>query len=228
MWAFPLKKININSCFNLHWIDLHSIAKLFQSYPTLCNPMDCSPPASCVHGISRQEYQSGLPCSPPGIFPTQCWTCVSSISCTGSWIFTASATWEALSSLSVCRYMERDHWAKLLPERPQRTDRRPHLGFSEMPQYTGHTQWAKGAVNGHVLCSATYSLLLPLALPPSVAWLPASGLSVQMASLSCIYPGMSWMGMNLSRPTSQQASCKVCQQTSHLRGLRIQRQESAK
>ena len=30
--------------------------------PTLCNPMDCSPP----WGFSRQEYWSGLPCPPPG------------------------------------------------------------------------------------------------------------------------------------------------------------------
>ena len=27
-----------------------------QSCLTLCNPMDCSPPGSSVHGISRQEY----------------------------------------------------------------------------------------------------------------------------------------------------------------------------
>ena len=30
-----------------------------QSCPTLCNPLDCSPPGSSVHGISRQEYWSG-------------------------------------------------------------------------------------------------------------------------------------------------------------------------
>ena len=29
-------------------------------------PMDCSPPGSSVHGISRQEDWSGLPCPPPG------------------------------------------------------------------------------------------------------------------------------------------------------------------
>ena len=44
-------------------------AKLLQSYLTLCNPMDCSPPGSSVHGFSRQEYWSGLPCPPPGYFP---------------------------------------------------------------------------------------------------------------------------------------------------------------
>ena len=32
--------------------------------PTLCDPMDCSPPGSSVHGegFSRQEYWSGLLC----------------------------------------------------------------------------------------------------------------------------------------------------------------------
>ena len=40
-----------------------------QLCPTLCNPMDCSPPGSSVHGgFSRQEYWSGLPC-PPGDLP---------------------------------------------------------------------------------------------------------------------------------------------------------------
>ena len=37
-----------------------------QSCPTLCKPLDCSPPGSSVHGIFRQEYWSGLPFSPPG------------------------------------------------------------------------------------------------------------------------------------------------------------------
>ena len=32
----------------------------------LCDPMDCSLPGSSVHGLSRQEYWSGLPCPPPG------------------------------------------------------------------------------------------------------------------------------------------------------------------
>ena len=33
-------------------------AKLLQSRPTLCNPMDCSPPDSSSVGFSRQEYWS--------------------------------------------------------------------------------------------------------------------------------------------------------------------------
>ena len=35
----------------------------------LCNLMDCSPPRCSVHGFSRQEYWSGLPCPPPGALP---------------------------------------------------------------------------------------------------------------------------------------------------------------
>ena len=31
-----------------------------QSCPTLCDPMDCSPPGSLVHGIFQHEYWSGL------------------------------------------------------------------------------------------------------------------------------------------------------------------------
>ena len=31
--------------------------------------MDGSPPGSSLHGVSRQDYWSGLPCSPPGDLP---------------------------------------------------------------------------------------------------------------------------------------------------------------
>ena len=40
-----------------------------KSCPTLCNRMDCSPPGSCVHGISQEEYWSGLPFHPSGDHP---------------------------------------------------------------------------------------------------------------------------------------------------------------
>ena len=39
-----------------------------QSCQTLCDPMDCSPPGSSVHGI-LQEYWSGEPFPSPGVFP---------------------------------------------------------------------------------------------------------------------------------------------------------------
>ena len=40
-----------------------------QLCPTLCDPVDCSPPGSSVHGFSRQEYWSGLPFPSPGDLP---------------------------------------------------------------------------------------------------------------------------------------------------------------
>ena len=40
-------------------------AKSRQSYPTLCDPIDGSPPGSLSLGFSRQEHWSGLPFPSP-------------------------------------------------------------------------------------------------------------------------------------------------------------------
>ena len=39
--------------------------------PTLCHPMDCSPPGSSVHRVLQARYWSRLPFPSPGIFLTQ-------------------------------------------------------------------------------------------------------------------------------------------------------------
>ena len=39
--------------------------KVTESRPTLGNPMNCRTPGSSVHGITRQEYWSGLPFPSP-------------------------------------------------------------------------------------------------------------------------------------------------------------------
>ena len=44
-------------------------AKSLQLCPTLCDPIDGSPPGSSVYGFSRQEYWSGLPFPSPGDLP---------------------------------------------------------------------------------------------------------------------------------------------------------------
>ena len=44
-------------------------AQLLQSCPTLCDPVDCSPPASSVREILRARILEGLPCPPPGDLP---------------------------------------------------------------------------------------------------------------------------------------------------------------
>ena len=43
----------------------HVCAKLLQSYPTLCDPMDCSPPGFSVHGIlqARKLEWTAMPFS---------------------------------------------------------------------------------------------------------------------------------------------------------------------
>ena len=43
-----------------------SLACIDQSCPTLCNPMDCSPPGSSVHGIFQARILDGLPFHTPG------------------------------------------------------------------------------------------------------------------------------------------------------------------
>ena len=40
-----------------------------QSCPTLCNPMDCSPPGSSVHGILQARILEKFTCPPPGYLP---------------------------------------------------------------------------------------------------------------------------------------------------------------
>ena len=52
-----------------------------QSCPTLCDPMDCSPPGSSVHGILQARIL--------GIFPTQ-------VSCIAGGLFIVWATGEAI------------------------------------------------------------------------------------------------------------------------------------
>ena len=37
-----------------------------KSCPTLCDPMDCSPPGSSVHEILQARVPVWLPCPPPG------------------------------------------------------------------------------------------------------------------------------------------------------------------
>ena len=53
--------------FNILCACVHAMS--LQSSPTLCDPMDGSPPDSSVHGSSRQEYWSGLLYPPPGCLP---------------------------------------------------------------------------------------------------------------------------------------------------------------
>ena len=72
-------------------------AKSYQSCLTLCEPKDCSPPGSSIHGFSRQAYWSAWPCpSPadlpnPGIKPKSL-----TFPAVAGGFFTTSTIWEAL------------------------------------------------------------------------------------------------------------------------------------
>ena len=52
-----------------YWFTLKLKLLVTQSCPTLCDPMDCSPPGSSDMEFSRQEYWSGLPFPSPGDLP---------------------------------------------------------------------------------------------------------------------------------------------------------------
>ena len=47
-----------------------SESEVVQPCPTLCDPVDCSPPGSPSRGFSRQEYWRGLPFPSPGDLPS--------------------------------------------------------------------------------------------------------------------------------------------------------------
>ena len=73
------------------------------SCPTLCDPMDYSPPGSSVHGILQVEYWGGLSCSSPGDLPDpgiKPMSLQSPALAAGS--FSTSTTWEAHMSLHFC------------------------------------------------------------------------------------------------------------------------------
>ena len=46
------------------------VCSVTQLCPNLCDPVDCSPPGSSVHGISQARILDGLPCPPPGDLPS--------------------------------------------------------------------------------------------------------------------------------------------------------------
>ena len=54
--TLPQQLVSLLAChvansMSLDWVRVHVCAKSLQSCPTVCNPIDCSPPGSSVHGI---------------------------------------------------------------------------------------------------------------------------------------------------------------------------------
>ena len=82
-----------------------SSAKLLQSCPTQCDPIDCSLLGSSVHAIPQARILELAACPPPGDL-LDLWIQPTSMSPELALGFTASATWEALDV--TCCYTEVD------------------------------------------------------------------------------------------------------------------------
>ena len=50
-WDSPGKNAGVGCHFLLQCMKVKSESEVAQSYPTLSDPMDCSPPGSSIHGI---------------------------------------------------------------------------------------------------------------------------------------------------------------------------------
>ena len=68
----------------------------------LCNPMDCSPADSSVHGILEARILEWVPMSSSRV---SSWPrdriCISYVSCIGRWVLSTSATWKAHDVLCI-------------------------------------------------------------------------------------------------------------------------------
>ena len=76
---------------NRVWYDMH-----VQSCPTLCDPMNCSPPGSSIHGIFQARILEWVAISySRGSSQTRDQTHISWVSCIGRQILYHCATWDS-------------------------------------------------------------------------------------------------------------------------------------
>ena len=83
-------------------------AKLFQSRPVLCDPMDCSPPGLSIHAILQARILEWVAVSssrdpwipPPSLHRDQTHACY--VSCTGRWVFFFFFASEFFTINSIC------------------------------------------------------------------------------------------------------------------------------
>ena len=73
---------------DINLIVMHVKSSPLQSSPTLCNPMDYSPPGSSVHGVLQARILEWVAISSSrGSSQSKDGTCVSYVSCTGGGFF---------------------------------------------------------------------------------------------------------------------------------------------
>ena len=81
---------NHTGCYNTQ-----SESDVAQSCPTLCDPLDCSPPGSSVHGILQARILEWVVTSSSrGSSQPRDQTHVSCVACIGRWMLYHWATWE--------------------------------------------------------------------------------------------------------------------------------------
>ena len=69
LWDSPGKNNGVGCYFLLQCMKVKSESEVAQSCPTLCNLCTIDHQTPLSTGLSRQEYWSGLPCSPSGYLP---------------------------------------------------------------------------------------------------------------------------------------------------------------
>ena len=60
-WDSPGKNTGVGCHFLLQCMKVKSESEVTQSCPTLCDPMDCSPPGSSIHGIFQARVLEWVP-----------------------------------------------------------------------------------------------------------------------------------------------------------------------
>ena len=106
------RKHPLSSANSLSLVGGESESGVAQFCPTLCDPMDCSPPGSSVHGISQARILVwvAMISSRGSSWPWD-WTHVSCVPCIDRQILYHFATWEAPTHLS----FEVSSWEKEIP-----------------------------------------------------------------------------------------------------------------
>ena len=82
-----LCQMSLHGLFNFHHNACMHATLHVQSCSALCDPINCSPPGSSLHGILQARILEwvALPSS-RGSSPSKDETCTSYVSCTGSWV----------------------------------------------------------------------------------------------------------------------------------------------
>ena len=98
-WYIPFMKL-LSCAVDISGLGC-AILKSLQSCLTLCDPMDCSPPGSSVHGILQARILEwvAMPSSSRSSQPRDR-TCISCISCIAGRFFTHWVSWEAEVNIS--------------------------------------------------------------------------------------------------------------------------------